>query len=499
MAVPILRLNIDDNPRIIVKQDTTPVTITGNTYYNFIASGETVITQVQTGNLVDVTIYNPSGSSATWGMIVGDINNQTDLTDYVYTLIVPAITGNTQDISDLNDSLTAHTSQVGSGSIHFTGHTFTQSGITVITQVGDNVNIYVPADAITGVTWGSITGTLSGQTDLWNVLAEKVDSQVYHDDLQTLSDTIDSNATGVTATFVTLTGTTLPATYLTLSDFNTFSGTTLPANYYTQTAADALLVDKVDWVLYQDDLQGIYEAISGITSGLTTTLSGCTDVTITSPADNDILKYSGGTWINETSVDLFTSVNDGDLLQRSGTTVVGIAISGLTITLQSAINTYTGTTAPASFLPITGLTGYWTSAQTENYVTGLGYLTGYTVTADDVTGITATLYSPTGHTHSTYVEKIATIVTLTASTILDSSYASKIVEVNSTGNTTITLYSGATIGTRIDIVNVNTGDVTLAAQGTLQSDGTKLATQYTGASVYARGTSTWLAVGKLTT
>ena len=35
----------------------------------------------------------------------------------------------------------------------FTGNTFTQSGITEITQVGDNINIYVPADSITGVTW----------------------------------------------------------------------------------------------------------------------------------------------------------------------------------------------------------------------------------------------------------------------------------------------------------------------------------------------------------
>jgi hypothetical protein len=144
-------VRLQDNPHIIVKPETYPITVTGNTYYNFIASGETVITQVQTGNLVDVTIYNPSGSSTTWGMIVGDITNQTDLytiltgmtadilanaqcctgntaaidyhysqftglTQYISTLIVPAITGNTQDISDLSGAFDSHT---GNTLIHF--------------------------------------------------------------------------------------------------------------------------------------------------------------------------------------------------------------------------------------------------------------------------------------------------------------------------------------------------------------------------------------------
>ena len=39
----------------------------------------------------------------------------------------------------------------------FTGNTYTQSGITVITKRGDNINIYVPPDSITGITWNAVT------------------------------------------------------------------------------------------------------------------------------------------------------------------------------------------------------------------------------------------------------------------------------------------------------------------------------------------------------
>ena len=55
-------------------------------------------------------------------------------------------------------------------------------------------------------------------------------------------------------------------------------------------------------------------------------------------------------------------------------------------------------------------------------------------------------------------------------------------------------------GMKVDIVNVGTGTITLAASTTLQSKNskTKLETQYGGASVYHRGSNVWLAVGDLT-
>ena len=99
---------------------------------------------------------------------------------------------------------------------------------------------------------------------------------------------------------------------------------------------------------------------------------------------------------------------------QSGISITESQISDLqAYALQSAINAYTGTTAPASFLPITGLTGYWTSAQTENYVTGLGYLTGVTSvgsgttvlkTASEIKSLTATNLTLNAQTNEVNIE-----------------------------------------------------------------------------------------------
>jgi len=56
------------------------------------------------------------------------------------------------------------------------------SGITEITTGSSSIIIYVPPDSITGVTWGSIVGTLSGQTDLQNALNLKLDISTYSGD-----------------------------------------------------------------------------------------------------------------------------------------------------------------------------------------------------------------------------------------------------------------------------------------------------------------------------
>jgi hypothetical protein len=60
-----------------------------------------------------------------------------------------------------------------------------------------------------GGTWGTITGVLSGQTDLQNALNDKVN----------------------TITFDDFTGTTAPNTYETIDGFNTYTGITAPLTY----------------------------------------------------------------------------------------------------------------------------------------------------------------------------------------------------------------------------------------------------------------------------
>ena len=305
-------VRLQDNPHIIVKPETYPITVTGNTYYNFIASGETVITQVQTGNLVDVTIYNPSGSSATWGMIVGDITNQTDL----YTIL----TGMTADIQANTQCCTGNTAAIDYHYQQFTG--FTDYFATLI----------IPA--------------ITGNTQ----------------DISDLSGAFDSH-----------------------------SGNTL------------IHFEKTD--ISYNDLQDLPSLFSGDYDDLTNK----PDLSVYQPVSGMSVYLTGVTWNDVTNKPDLTLQSDftghtSDLTihyPQSGISITESQISDLqAYALQSAFDTYTGTTAPASFLSITGLTGYWTSAQTENYVTGLGYITDYTVTADDVTGITASLYAPIVHTHS---------------------------------------------------------------------------------------------------
>ena len=59
------------------------------------------------------------------------------------------------------------------------------SGISTESQISD-LKPY-----ITGVTWGDITGTLSGQTDLSNALDNKVDNSVYQGDMLIIGGEID--------------------------------------------------------------------------------------------------------------------------------------------------------------------------------------------------------------------------------------------------------------------------------------------------------------------
>jgi len=427
MAVPILRLNIDDNPRIIVKQDSIPVTITGYTQTIVQGSGATTVTESGVNPKI-YTVYTPIGS-AQWGSILGDVTTQTDLTDYVTQSISAATSGLTSSWNDLTDKpswlsgatlndfenahshsqyltgftvtapmvtgITAslyapiyHTHSYTGGSITdlptlFTGHTFVASGGTIIGVSGDVITIYSPTGS--SLLWGAITGDINSQTDLITLLSDYVDFDTYNVNNQILSDYLDN----------------LPLALSGMTDVTLTSPTT----------NDTILYNGTAWV----------------NSPAVAALSGLTDVYIESIQDFDTLVYNSGTtkWENEATVDILQYVGDNQLFARSGTTIVGVS-------------------------------------------------------------------------QNTFAAFTSTIVSLTASTILDDTYANKIVEVDFSGNTTITLPSGMTTGMKLDIVNVNTGDVTIAAQGTLQGVGTILATQYTKAEAYHRGSDVWLITGTLT-
>lgn len=89
------------------------------------------------------------------------------------------------------------------------------------------------------------------------------------------------------------------------------------------------------------------------------------------------------------------------------------------------------------------------------------------------------------------------IVALVSTTTLNATHKNKIIECS--GTFTVTLPDSMPIGYEVDIINVGSGVVTIAATTTLQSKGgnTKLASQYGGASAYHRGSNVWILVGDL--
>jgi len=90
------------------------------------------------------------------------------------------------------------------------------------------------------------------------------------------------------------------------------------------------------------------------------------------------------------------------------------------------------------------------------------------------------------------------IATASSAPTIDATFADKIIEC--TGTFTVTFPNSMAVGMRIDVINVSTGVITLAASTTLQSkdSNTKLASRYGAASVYHRGSNVWVAMGDLT-
>lgn len=98
--------------------------------------------------------------------------------------------------------------------------------------------------------------------------------------------------------------------------------------------------------------------------------------------------------------------------------------------------------------------------------------------------------------HGGLIPQDALIISKTEGYQVASGDAGKIIECS--GTFSVTFPNGLDTGFQVTVVNVGAGVITLAASTTLQSDGTQLETQYTGASVYHRGSNVWLALGRLT-
>ncbi|MFA5366451.1 MAG: hypothetical protein WC333_00810 [Dehalococcoidia bacterium] len=263
----------------------------GSTFtgYTFIESGGTQI--FQNGNVVTIYSVVPSGSTVAWIDITGkpNLTLQSDFSihtgDTTIHYVQSAITINQLQVvnlvSDLAGksstghthpqySLTGHTHSYTGGSITnlpelFTGHTFIQSGATVISVNGDYVTIYSPTPT------GS-TGGFTGYTFI-----ESGGTQIFQNgNVVTIYSVVPS---GSTVAWIDITG----KPNLTLqSDFASHTGNT--GIHYTMsqitgfttvaqfTAYTATTISTVQKVIQLKDVSGGTDAnlISGVSINWTT-------------------------------------------------------------------------------------------------------------------------------------------------------------------------------------------------------------------------------------
>lgn len=104
-----------------------------------------------------------------------------------------------------------------------------------------------------------------------------------------------------------------------------------------------------------------------------------------------------------------------------------------------------------------------------------------------------------------YVDKVS-IDTKTESYTIEITDVGKTIEINSASANSFTVPTNSSvefpIGTTIDIIQYGSGQTTIVAESgvTIRSkDGNlKLSGQYSGATIYKRGTDEWVALGDLT-
>jgi len=254
-----------------------------------------------------------SYSAGTWV----PITNNTDLSNY-YTKEEVYNTGETYNQSEIdnliiivNDSLTAHTSLTGSTNPHIisfndlinTAHTHIINDVTDLQLSLDSKTDLSSFNSHTGdtnnphqTTFSNLT--LTAHTHLWSDINDTPTTISGYGitDAYTITET-DNNFLSANTSYYTqleidnnfLSANTSYYTQIE-ADNNFLSANT---SYYTQTQVDNLLTGKTDLTSFNSH--------TGDTSNPhSTSLVNLTDTTITSPTLGQVLKYSGGTWVNDT-------------------------------------------------------------------------------------------------------------------------------------------------------------------------------------------------------
>lgn len=348
----------------------------------------------------------------------------------------------------------------------------------------DTWTLDTPATA----TWGSITGTLSNQTDLNNALNAK---QAADNDLTAIAAL--AGTSGFLKKTATDTWTLDTSTYLTANQTITLSGDASGSGTtaITVTVADdshAHTSSTISALDASDTTTGKFN-IARIPTGSTgTTVSLGNHTHSYQPVDADLTAIAGlaGTsgFLKKTATDTWALDTNTYLTGNQTITLSGVVTGSGTTAITTSFATspaFTGTpTAPTAAVDTNT-----TQIATTAYVIGQGYLKSSTAS-------------------STYAPSTLSTSAQTASYTAVLSDSGKIVEIASASANTFTIPPNSSVafpvGTQITVVQTDTGQTTITAGSGVTinaTPGLKLRDRWSSATIIKRATDTWLAVGDL--
>lgn len=352
-------------------------------------------------------------------------------------------------------------------------------------NIVDPIKIRVKPDAVTVIITGGTGATTQGANvgagigvfkdknintlEFKSLIAGSNINLVNDANTITINSTVDTSGFVSQAVFTGYTGTTNTRIGLIESDLTTLSGQT---DTNTQNILDnATEIAILSGITTQNtsDIQLVSgETVTNynLITGITTNISNKLDVSVFNT-------YTGNTNTRLNTIEGDITTNTNNISNKLNTTV---------------FDTYTGNTS-------TTLSGLRTDIDTVSGIT--------TTNANNISNKLNTSdfnsYSATTETTiNSKTDKNLSIVELTGATSLSESDNGKSIECD--GTFTVTIPTGLSVGWQALIVNIGSGEITLAAGGTLQSKDSNvlLASQFGGATVYHRGSNNILAIGDLT-
>jgi len=289
------------------------------------STGETVLSGLTTIDGVAVSngdrvLVKDNATASENGIYIASASTWTRATDFDGNPdgevsagnIIPVLTGATQ-YSTLWVLVTPNPITVGVTALNFSLFSSPHEMIA-----GHGITIDVNEISVDG-------GSLAGSSIAWT---GTTGNETYNVDVTTGTVAAALALKLDVSVFDTLTGTTLPATYLTISDFNTFSGTTLPANYYNKTEINTY-TGATDTRLTTIESDITY--ISGVTDTKlnTAVFSAYTGTT----APNEIfLIHTGGTELNTilaTAIEWDSEEVSGAAFSWTGSSEIQVLETGL--------------------------------------------------------------------------------------------------------------------------------------------------------------------------